>query len=146
MKKIILKYWIFNVLISIVLFYGYVFVIKQTESKDGNWFETIFEILLIILEFYFATVFLATMVVCSLTYFLNLIEKIRKNHFYSFLTFLGLPITCTIFLLINVLIDIRSNSESILKPILILSIIYFLVVIIEFLLFRKILENSDENK
>ncbi len=122
---------------SIVLFYSYAFIIKETESKDGNWFENIFTILLILLEFYFTVVFLSAMVIGSLTYFLNLIEKIRNSNFYSFLTFLGLPIICTIFLIVNVLFDTYSNNKSVLKPILILSIVYLIIATIEFLLFRK---------
>ncbi len=137
MKKIILKFWIINLLLSIILFYAYAFIIKETESNDCTWVENFFTILLILLEFYFKLVFLSAMVVCSITYFLNLIDKIRINYFYSFLTFFGLPLICVVFLLVNLLIAIYSNNESILKPILLLSIVYLIIATIEFLLFRK---------
>ena len=138
MKKIILKFWIINLLISIILYFIYrIVIIEKNTLNDTSFFEKITILLDILLNLYFAIVFLVAMIICSLTFFLNLIEKIRNNYFLSFLTFLGLPIVFVMYLVVIVAIDICTNKVNILGTFLLFSIFYLFIATIEFLLFRK---------
>lgn len=134
MKKIILKFWIINLLISIILYFIYrIVIIEKNTLNDTSFFEKITILLDILLNLYFAIVFLVAMIICSLTFFLNLIEKIRNNYFLSFLTFLGLPIVFVMYLVVIVAIDICTNKVNILGTFLLFSIFYLFIATIEFL-------------
>ena len=83
MKKIIFKFWIINLLISILLFVGYRIAISQTKIIDGNSFEKWMQILEILLNLGFSLIYFAAMVLSSFAVLLNLIEKIRSNFYWS---------------------------------------------------------------
>lgn len=137
MKKLIAKYWLINVLISIILFIIYRIVIAEKEYADGNWLGVILNILDIFLNLGLSLIYLVAMLVCSMTFFMNLNEKIR-NHFYiSLLTFIGIPFIGVGFLAINVFIEWSSYGMSFLTTFLILSIVYLIFTTLQFLLFRK---------
>lgn len=146
MKKIIFKFWLINFLISIALFVIYRVVIAQTESVDKNMFETFLSILDILLNLGFSVIYFIGMVICSLTFFLNLIGNIRNNYLLSFLSFLGFPSVCVIYLMINLLTDIYSYKESLLTTLVVFSVISLFFTAIEFLIFRRKIKTYELNK
>nr|WP_319616477.1 hypothetical protein [Flavobacterium sp. Fl-33] len=134
MKKIIFKFWVINLLISIILFIIYRLIIAGTNyAVDMNLFEKILFIIEAVLDIWFSTVCLIVMLVCSLLFFLNLIEKIRNNYFLSLLTFLGIPTICLIYLIV---INIDTGFKFF-TTVLVLTIIYVFLTTIEFIKFRK---------
>lgn len=140
MKKLIYKFYGINFLISIALFFTYriAFIGKNTTTQ--NWFSEILYILDIWLNIHFAMVYLIVMIFGSLTFFLNLIAKIRNNYLLSLLTFLGIPLISVGYLIIT---DHYSDSESPMTTLVSFSIIYLFFITIEFLLFRKKLKNMN---
>lgn len=142
MKKIIFKFWVINLLISIILFVIYRLIIAGTNySVDMNLFEKILFIIEAVLDIWFSTVCLIVMLVCSLLFFLNLIEKIRNNYFLSLLTFLGIPTICLIYLIvINIDTDFKFFTT-----VLVLTIIYVFLTTIEFIKFRKKIKIDEFN-
>lgn len=137
MKKIVFKFWLINLAMSVILFFIYRITIIETKTIDGNWFEKILNFLDIFLNIHFALFFLITAVFCSLTFFLNLIKNIRNNCYLSALTFLGIPLILVVYLVINVLIDIYLYNDSILKIVTIFFIIYLFIASVEFFTYRK---------
>ncbi|KUY30500.1 hypothetical protein [Elizabethkingia ursingii] len=137
MKKIIFKFWLVNLLISILLFFLYKIVMMETKQTDATFLGNILYIIDILLNLGFSLIYLAVMVFGSLSFFLNLIEKIRNNSFLSFLAFSGIPLICVIYLGTNVLIEIyQYNYSFIIRP-LVFLIVYLLCTGVEFLMFRK---------
>nr|WP_305049725.1 hypothetical protein [Elizabethkingia bruuniana] len=84
MKKIILKFWLINLLISILLFILYRITVMETKQAGETWLDTILYMMDILLSLGFSMIYLVVMVFSSLTFFLNLVEKIRNNYFLSF--------------------------------------------------------------
>ncbi len=136
MKKIVFRFWIINFLMSNVLFIIYRIVIAE-NTINGNLFEQLMQFLELLLNIFFAFIYLIAMIISSFTVLLNLIEKIRNNFYLSLLTFLGIPSFCVIFIMIKVLIDFSINNLTILKTLAIFSITYLFLTAIQFLLFRK---------
>ncbi|NHQ79882.1 hypothetical protein, partial [Elizabethkingia miricola] len=98
MKKIIFRFWLVNLLISILLFFLYKIVMMETKQTDATFLGNILYIIDILLNLGFSLIYLAVMVLGSLSFFLNLIEKIRNNSFLSFLAFSVIPLICVIYL------------------------------------------------
>ena len=145
MKKIIFKFWLVNLLISILLFFLYKIVMMETKQTDATFLGNILYIIDILLNLGFSLIYLAVMVLGSLSFFLNLIEKIRNNSFLSFLAFSGIPLICVIYLGTNVLIEIyQYNYSFIIRP-LVFLIVYLLCTGIEFLIFRKKIKNLESS-
>ena len=137
MKRIVIRFWIINLLISIILFITYRIVISQTKLIDGNSFEKWIQIFELVLNLGFSLIYLIAMIISSFAVLLNLIEKIRNNFYLSLLTFLGIPSFCAIMVFINIQ----------LKNLILFSIIYLFLTTIEFLLFRKrVKKNCTLNK
>lgn len=137
MKKIIFKFWLVNLLISILLFFLYKIVMMETKQTDATFLGNILYIIDILLNLGFSLIYLAVMVLGSLSFFLNLVEKIRNNSFLSFLAFSGIPLICVIYLGTNVLIELyQYNYSFIIRP-LVFLIVYLLCTGVEFLMFRK---------
>ncbi|MDF2476347.1 MAG: hypothetical protein K0S24_1830 [Sphingobacterium sp.] len=143
MKRIIFKFWLTNILISIALFVIYRIVIAETNHNDGNFFEMVLQILDISLNLVYSFVYLIGMVICSCALFLNLIDKIRNNIYLSLLTFVGIPLFCAIFITINMLSDsiLYNETVTLFRNLVIFSIIYLFFSTFEFLLFRKRIKN-----
>lgn len=143
MKRIIFKFWLINILISIALFFTYRIVIAETNQVDGNFIEWILQILDILLNLAYSFIYLITMAFCSFAIFLNLIDKIRNNFYLSLLTFLGIPLFCVIFIIINILTDrlLYNNTVTIFRNLVIFSIIYLFFTTLEFFLFRNRINN-----
>lgn len=145
MKSIVFKFWMVNILISIVLFVTFRIVIATTDHPDGNFFEWILQILDILLNLAYSVAYLIIMACCSLTIFLNLVDKIR-NHFYlSLLTFIGIPFFCVVFLIVNILNDglLDQDSVTIFRNLLIFSVIYLCLTTLEFFWFRRRISKSE---
>ena len=139
MKRIIFKFWLKNILISIALFITYRIVIAEKDHADGNFLEWILQILDILLNLVYSLIYLIAMVFCSFAIFLNLIDKIRNNLYLSLLTFLGIPLFYVIFIIIAILTDnlLYKNTVTVFRNILVFSIIYLFFTTLEFLIFRK---------
>lgn len=139
MKRIIFKFWLINILISIALFVTYRIVIAETNQVDRNFLEWFLQILDILLNLAYSLIYLIAMAFCSFTIFLNLIDEIRNNFYLSLLTFLGIPLFCVIFIMINIFTDslLYSNTVTIFRNLVIFSIIYVFFTTLEFILFRK---------
>ncbi|KFF02803.1 hypothetical protein IX38_12595 [Chryseobacterium luteum] len=135
MKKLIFKYWITNVLISIILFILYRVVISEMQSDSEGFLDTLLFILEILISLGFSLVFLCGLLVFSLTFFLNLIKKIRDNRFLSLLTFIGIPVICLIYAMIYLSFPLQVNT--ILIMFVSFSIIYLIITTVQFLMFRK---------
>jgi len=103
MGKIIFRFWLVNVLISIALFILYRLVIAETNTVATGFLETIIVILDIVVNLGFSTIYLFVVILCSLLFFLNHIEKIRRNKVLSFLTFSGIPAVCLVLLIIYII-------------------------------------------
>ena len=136
MKKLILKYWIINILFCLTLFVIHRFLIAEKEYTDDTWLGFLFSITDILVNLGFSLVFLVLLPVCSLTFFLNLVRKIRNHFYFSLLTFIGVPVIVVIYILIA-FIDLSSLGNSVLTVILVLSFIYLIFNLLQFLLFRK---------
>ena len=137
MKRIIFKFWLINILISIALFVTYRIVIAETDHADGNFLKWILQILDILLNLAYSVVYLIVMAFCSFAIFLNLIDKIRNNLYLSLLTFLGIPIFCVAFIIIAILVDSLLYQVTAFRNLLIFSTIYLFFATFEFLVFRK---------
>lgn len=145
MGKIIFRFWLVNVLISVALFVLYRLVIAETDTAATGFLETIIVILDIIVNLGFSTIYLFAVILCSLLFFLNHIEKIRRNKGLSFLTFSGIPAVCLILLIIYILVGFYRYHMVLdpLKMLLLFSVIYLASTILEFILFRKIIEKQQ---
>ena len=139
MKRIIFKFWLINLLAGIALFVVYRIVIAETNHDDGNFLEWILQILDILLNIAYSSMYLIGMVFCSLALFLNLIDKIRNNLYLSLLTFSGMPLLCVILITANILTEglLSNHTVTLFRNLGIFSIIYLFFTILEFLFFRK---------
>ena len=146
MKKIIFKYWLLNVLTSLVLYFIYRFAFMGGDkSNDGNFLDNLLDIVEVVLNLAYSSVYLIGMILCSLPIFLNLRDSIRNNYFYSLLTFLGTPLVCVIYFLIIILIDNLYENFHPMTTFVSFSIIYLLVLTLSFLYFRKTLTKYKLN-
>ena len=140
MKKITFRFWLFNILIGFVLYLIYrLAFMGGASSKNGNFIDNVLDILEVVLNLAYASVYLMGMILCSLLIFLNLIESVRTNYVYSLLTFLGMPLTCVIYVLINISSENLYENFDPMTTFASFSIIYVLVLTLSFLYFRKTL-------
>ncbi|AZA98516.1 hypothetical protein EG359_02350 [Chryseobacterium joostei] len=134
MKKIVIRFWIINLLISIILFVAYRIAISQTETINGNSFEKWIQFFELLLNFGFSFFYFIAMIIFSFAILLNLIKKVRNKLYLSFLTFLGLPSICIIYMIFTELINFQMLNFF--------SVIYIFIMTIQFLMFRKIIEKT----
>ena len=137
MKRIIFRYWLFNILLSIGLFVLYRIVITASDQGDRSFSYSFLQLLDALLNVAYSFIYLIAIVFCSLTIFLNLIDRIRTHFYLSLLTFLGIPIFCVSFIVINGLIDGGIYRITAVLNLLIFSSIYLVVTGLQFLSFRK---------
>jgi len=137
MKKIIFKFWIINVLVSVLLFFSYRIYINETTSDGPNLFEKFAAILEILLNVWFSFAYLLLMAVCSLAFFLNLIDAVRNNFYLSLVTFIGMPSVFVICLTVRVLLDIYSYDGSVLTAFAVFAAVYLFFSAMQFLMFRR---------
>ena len=137
MKKIIFKFWIANILVGIALFFSYRIYINESTSEGPNLFEKFVAILDILLNVWFSIAYIFLMFVCSLLFFLNLIDRVRNNFYLSLLTFIGLPSVFVICLIIRVMLDYYAYDDSVLTAFSLFSVVYVFFSAVQFLIFRK---------
>lgn len=136
MKKILFKYWLANFLLGFLLYAVHRTIFSLTDTTAETDFKKFLSLLEILLNLGFSLLYLAVVLVSSLTLFLNLFAKIRNNFYASLLTFLGIPMAGLIFLLfINFQLEHDSHYPT--STLIILSVIYILFTGIQFLMFRK---------
>lgn len=142
MGKIIVKFWLVNVLISILLFIFYRLVIEEKNTVDTGFLNTIIVIMDIIVNLVFSVVYLFAIVLCSLLFFLNRIEKVRNSKTLCFLVFSGIPAICLVILIVHILVQVCYYNMTIepLKTLLLFAFIYLACTILEFVVFRKVIE------
>ncbi|WP_333863763.1 hypothetical protein [Sphingobacterium sp.] len=145
MRNIIFRFWLVNILLSVLLFTVYRLIIAQTDTESTGFLETIIVILDIVVNLGFSAVYLAAMVLCSLVLFLNHIEKVRNNKVLSLLTFSGIPAICLLLVSVYILVGMYKYNMILdpLKMLLIFSIIYVSCTILEFVVFSKIIEKQS---
>ncbi len=148
MKRIIFKFWLINILISLALFITYRIVIAGPDHAEENFFKWVLQILDILLNLAYSFVYLIAMVFCSLAIFLNLTDRIRNNLYLSLLTFLGIPLFCVIFIIISIVTDglFDHNTVTVFRNILIFSVIYLFFTTVEFFIFRKTIKTFRLNE
>ncbi|WP_316800552.1 hypothetical protein [Pedobacter frigidisoli] len=142
MNKIIVKFWLINLVISILLFLAFRVLIDQTPSSQQNLFEKFWDILELILNLGISFIYLILMLISSLTFFLNLNSKIRNNFYLSLLSFPGPALALVTYLSPVLVTDYQAAHASVLTNLVYFPIAYLLITTIEFLLFRRILRKS----
>ena len=142
MGKIVLKFWLVNMLISVSLFILYRLIIAETNTAATGFLESIIVIMEVVVNLGFSTIYLFAMILCSLLFFLNQIEKVRNNKLLSFLTFSGIPAVCLVLLIVYILVGVYEYNMILdpLKVLFIFSVIYLSSTILEFIAFRKVVE------
>ena len=137
MGKKLIKYWLVNFLMSLVLFLAYRIVISQSETTDDDWFAWLLDFLEIFLNIGFSLIYLGAMIICSFFIFLNLYQNIRNNFYYSLFSFVGLASIFTGYWLVIIMTDDLRFDENPLITFLIFCLIYVCFSAIQFLIFRK---------
>lgn len=137
MKRIILKYWTIELLTGFVLYVAYRITIMDTTAADDGLLATIADILDIVLNLAFSLLYLAAILLCSFTVFLNFLRRIRENYLLSWLSFSGAPILLIAFLIISLLINSHHFTGSVMTNLLIFSLLYTCITTILFIQFRK---------
>lgn len=137
MKKLLLKIYGANFLLSIALYFVYRFFFIKSGIAD-NWVDKVLDILDIFLNIQFSAIFLIVAIFGSLTFFLNLNGHIRNNYILSLLAFLGIPLICFIFLVVTFFPFLNYDlDEYPLTTVTAFTAIYLLLNIGEFLIFRR---------
>lgn len=137
MKRIILKCWTIELLTGFVLYAAYRITIMETTAADDGLLATIADLLDIVLNLAFSLLYLAAILLCSFTVFLNFVRKIRESYLLSWLSFSGAPILLIVFLIISLLISSHHFTGSIMSNLLIFSLLYICITTILFTQFRK---------
>lgn len=127
MIKTIINFSLYNLLIAIILFMANYYFILESPIVDGNTSHKWMQIFKVFLNLGFSAIFLFSMIATSLTILLNLISKVRNNFYLSLLSYIGIATYCFIL----AILDIN------LSYFILFTTIYLLVVIIEFLAFRR---------
>lgn len=126
-----------DLLIGLVLYIVYRITIMDITATGEGLLARIFYILDIILNLGLSLLYLAAVVICSFTIFLNFIGKIRNSSLLSWLSFSGLPILLTTVLIISLWVDAYDFSGNIMTKILIFSMLYPCITTILYRQFRK---------
>lgn len=136
MRKLILKYWITNVLFSLTLFAVHRILIADKEYSKANWLDFLFSMTEIFVNLGLSLIFLVLFPVCSLTFFLNLMIRVRNQYYLSLLTFIIVPLAVSVYIL-TAFIDTFSSENSVFETISILLLIYLTFNCIQFRMFRQ---------
>lgn len=136
MKKLIFKFWGANVLFSVVLFIIYRLVISERDYDSDTWFDTVMNILDILINLGYSLAFLIGMLIGSLTFFLNLIDEIRNRYYLSLLSFVAIPVGVVVFALVASF-DLYSAGSHLFTTFLVCAVVYLVFNWVQFLVFRK---------
>lgn len=136
MKKILFKYWLANFSLGLLLYVIYRIIISKSEPAGESEFKKFIFILEILVNLGFSILYLAAVLVSSLTLVLNLFAKIRNNFYASLFTFLGIPLVCIMYLLF-IYSQLDYDTHNTLSSLVILAVIYFVFTGLQFLMFRR---------
>ena len=134
MMNMLFRFWIFNVFLLILLFFGYRMIIAETDPHGPTAFDKAMDIFELLLNIGFSLVYVIGLLLSSLTIFLNLIAAVRNSPFYSILSFLAIPIISLIYTM--VVLQFSFSSNRILMTFVIFSAAYILITGLQFLRFR----------
>jgi len=137
MHKIILKYWIIDLLVGLVLYVAYTITIMNKTATGSGFFSNVLYLLNIVLNLGYSLLYLTAVVICSFTVFLNFIHKVRRNAVLSWLSFSGAPILGVAIPVISLWISTYEVSKNVLTELLIFSIVYPCITTILYLRFRR---------
>lgn len=143
MKKLIAKYWFTNVLCCVCLFVIYRLMIAEKDYPDENWLDSILSMMDIFLNLNFSLLFLLVIPICALTFFLNLIDAVRRRFYLSLLTFVALPVAILLYVL-SACIDLYASGSSIFSTLLALIVFYLVFSSIQFRYFWKSAKAYDD--
>ncbi len=152
MKNLIFKFWIVNLLLIIGLFFLYRTVFMDAEKADGSTFDKFLNIIHLVINMHFVLFYLFSMFICSLTFFLNLNKKIWQNRFLSLLSFIGIPVAIVLHYIIDFMGDRFSNTQyteyqggltNFFVDFISFPVFYLVLVIIEFIVFRKKIQKYE---
>ncbi|SDH27137.1 hypothetical protein SAMN05421827_12099 [Pedobacter terrae] len=137
MNKIIIRYWIIDLLIGLVLYAAYTVTIMNKTETDTGFFADVLYLFNIVLNLGYSLLYLTAVVVCSFSVFFNFIKKVRHNAVLSWLSFSGAPILGVAIPVISLWVSTYGVSKNLLTELLILSIVYPCFTTILYLLFRR---------
>lgn len=124
MNKIILKYWITDLLIGFVLYLAYVMTIMNSSATGNGLEATILYIADIAINIGFSLLYLAAAIICSFTVLLNFILKVRSSPFFSWLSFSAAPVLLLAMFIISLSLDGYHDSNNVMTKLLIFAILY----------------------
>ena len=134
MMNMLFRFWIFNVFLLILLFFGYRMAISETDPHGPTAIDKVMDIFELLLNIGFSLVYVIGLLLSSLTIFLNCIAAVRNSPFYSFLSFLAIQIISLIYTM--VVLQFSFSSNRILMTFVIFSAAYILITGLQFLRFR----------
>lgn len=137
MHKIILKYWIIDLLAGLVLYAAYTITVMNRTATDTGFFADVLYLLNIVLNLGYSLLYLAAVVICSFTIFFNFINRVRHNAVLSWLSFSGAPILGVAIPVISLWVSTYEVSKNVLTELLIFSILYPCITAILYLQFRR---------
>lgn len=152
MKDLIFKFWIVNLLFTIGLFCLYRTFFMDTKPSNGNTFDEFMNLIYLVLNMHFVLFYLFAMFICSLTFFLNLNSRIRKNPLLSLLSFIGIPTAVVLHFVIDFMTDMysqkpfpeyQSGMTDFFVNFISFPVFYLVLVITEFIVFRKKIQKYE---
>ncbi|MEO5909348.1 MAG: hypothetical protein ABIP95_00600 [Pelobium sp.] len=146
-NKYLSKVWSVNVLLCIVSLFLYQYYTPNETIDNENLFMKFFDLGVEIIKIWWVQIFFTAMLLLSLTIFLNRMERIRNNVFFSFLSFLMVPSAVIIYILLIVVLsgDILHFPNFIIDW-LMPPIVYFLFTAVQFYFFRKQILNKGDRE
>lgn len=137
MHRTILKYWIIDLLIGLVLYAAYTITIMNKTASGNGFFANVLYFLDIVLNLGYSLLYLIAVAICSFTVFLNFFSKIRHHPILSWLSFSGAPVLVVAMPIISLWISTYDFSKNVMTELLIFSILYPCITTILYLQFRK---------
>jgi len=142
MTKLILKYWIIDLLAGFVLYVAYIITIMNSSASGNGLEATILYFADIVLNIGFSLLYLAAAVICSFTVLLNFIREIRNSSFFSCLSFSGAPVLLIGLFIASLSMDGYHYSKNVMTKLWIFALLYPCITTILYVRFRKQYRNS----
>jgi len=143
MNKLIIRYWIIDLLLGFVLYVAYIMTIMNSSAKGNGLETTILYFADLVLNIGFSLLYLAAAIICSFTVLLNFIREIRNSAFFSWLSFSGAPILLIGMFVTSLSLDGYHYSGNVMTKLWIFAILYPCITTILYLQFRK--KYSEQN-
>jgi len=136
MTKLILKYWIIDLLAGFVLYVAYIITIINSSASGNGLEATILYFADIVLNIGFSLLYLAAAVICSFTVLLNFIREIRNSSFFSWLSFSGAPVLLIGMFIASLSMDGYHYSKNVMTKLWIFALLYPCITTILYVRFR----------